>query len=200
MKTSKTTLTALLVTVLMAIAHSTSATTVNFTFGGAITGFSSQQTVNGVTGPLQTPDGKVLSFAVGDPFTGTAFFDPQGSGFSDVGLDIAVDGEHFVATAPNATSSLTSTGIFISFSPPFGGSNPFGLEDNFGTLSDTFGVGGAFDFNGLGGIGDTGFHSFRLTGDITSFQSVPDAGSTATLLSVGLIGVAALRRKLVSVP
>jgi hypothetical protein len=192
MKTPKILLIVLLITLAISIARSASATVLHFTFDGAITGFGS-------TGPLQTPDGTVLTFAVGDPFTGTAFFDTVPFTFLGAGIDINVGGQHFVGLGSNvSTTSLNSIGFSFGFdASDFASSSPFDLLDYYGGLSASFSSGGSFDFNGLSSS-DFVLPSkgFRLTGNITSFQAVPEAGSCGLFLSLALSAILVMRRKM----
>jgi hypothetical protein len=192
MKTPKTLLIPLLITLAMSIARSASATVLHFTFDGRITGFGSFEP----TGPLQTPDGTVLTFAVGDPFTGTAFFDTVPFNFPGAGFDINVGGQHFVDVGSNvSTTSLNSIGFSFGFDASNFSSTPFNLEDSFGGLSASFSSGGSFDFNGLNGFNDPA-KGFELTGNIISFQAVPEAGSCGLFLSLALSAILVMRRKM----
>jgi hypothetical protein len=185
-----------------------------FAFQGTITGFSSLQvTVDGVSGPLETPDGRVLSFSPGDPFRGILQFwvDPSGF-FPFLGtFSIIVRGEEF------GTAGLVTR-------PFFAGPNAIGIRSDDGTgsspyqLVDTHAfaeflmnrnvdfpneVPSIEDFLGTGTIDidgeirpplDTAF--FHLTGNITNVRTVPEPGPGMLLTAVVLASLFVARQRL----
>ena len=165
-----------------------------FTFQGTLTGFTSGVFKAGATGPMPGP-----TFSPGDPFTGSAF--SEDNCCNPYGFDVFVEGSDFLGEGPG---SLNPTGLTISAAAG-SGQNPFGLLDTFGDLSLTFASGnGSFVLNGLSGNGGFGgdpeaIGFFVISGDITSFQNLPEGGTTVALLclSVGML-LAAERLRYIS--
>ena len=216
MKSSKRRLATLSIAVLIGIAYSASAQEPlsTFAFEGVITGFSSIQTTeDGVSGPLETRDGRVLVFAPGDPFTGTLEFfnnpDPFFPPFLGTFL-ITVRGENF-GTAGLVTRSSGGTPNAIGIQSIDGiGTSPFELVDThahaefFLTRSVNFPieVPSLEDFLGTGTIGIDGndrfpfdVARFSLTGNITNVRAVPESGPGMLLISVVLASLFLARQR-----
>jgi hypothetical protein len=189
-----------------------------FAFQGVITGFSSiQVTVDGVSGPLETPDGRVLSFAPGDrfsgildffsvsdpsepfPFIGTFQITVRGETFGTAGLETRPSGE-----PPNAIGIRSIDGI---------GTSPFQLVDTHAhaqflmTRSVDFPneVPSIEDFLGTGIIDIDGeisndpaldTASFGLTGNITNVRAVPEPGPGMLLTAVVVASLFVARQRL----
>jgi hypothetical protein len=221
MKTSKPTLAGLLIAVLIGFAHSANADAITlnstFAFEGLITGFSSfQVTFDGVSGPLETRDGRVLSIAPGDPFSGILQFfsvsdsEPfpfigtfsitvRGENFGTAGLETRPSGEQ-----PNAIGIRSTGGI---------GTSPYDLVDVHAhaefltTRSVAFPteVPSIEDFLGTGIIDIDGeipnnpgveFGGFGLTGNITNVRAVPEPGPGMLLTAVVLASLFVARQRL----
>jgi hypothetical protein len=203
----KTSLTALLITLLVGIAHSASATPITFAFGGVVTSAGSEQVINGVfVGPLAGP-----SFAAGDPFTGTFTYDPSapfdqfsfainlgfGTGigttgsFTTAGIMIAQAAQQQFAFSPYPLLVDTFATLTLSNNSLLPNPIPSNAYVNLANYPDQHSV----NFSGQTLNGIDNFSDFTLTGNITFIQSVPETGATATLFGLGFILVAALRKR-----
>ena len=163
--------------------------------------------VDAVRGPLNLAD-----FAVGDPFSATFFFDPKHFGrideysltlgnFSSEG--IATGGQIVLALDPTRGAVLYQ--VFQFFSPdadPYSGMH-VAIDLQAGTPNGIIPPFEQFNLNGFHvGLSspDDFEHPDSASGHLTSFPTirneVPDSGSTLTVFSSALIGLAMLRRYL----
>lgn len=195
MKTPKSLLLASAAVLLLGSVPSARATVYSFTFSGTITSFSAFDPPNPPLPDLVSPGG---------PFTGYAFIDPQADpdlhgtvGFTIVANDgsVLISGATFLGgpTLPQY-SFLNSSELFID-STEFEFLGPYGTYGTaFGTtLMLSFASGtGSFDYDGDTGSGIR----VDVSGQITSFQAVPELGESWQLLAVGVLPLLALRRKL----
>ncbi len=196
-------ITLLLVAVAGAFALTANAVPVHFTFqeNGSNIALGTSSTFNN-SGFALTAYGFTTA---GDP---TALY-AKDLGGNEVGLGIASDSDHeinttsfiqlLVPTSPPSNFDLVLSGSVQSgesfnvfFSSVLGtlGVVPIGTLNSDGSLV----IGPAFQ-NGYIGI-TAGSGNVLLAGADFSPRAVPDAGFTASLLGLGLVGLAVLRRKL----
>lgn len=150
------------------LSSSAFANPITFTFSGTITTFDVRSKIPGFTPTPLFPDP-----AIGDPFTGTAFFDPLGADSNvgwDFGYDVFASDGHAIVTAKGCFGCTTGVGTFLTPTDLFIKSNNV-LNPSYGAVSWL-----RVDFLSLNFPSNTG--SFWFRGEANNSTVFVDIGGT----------------------
>jgi VPDSG-CTERM motif/PEP-CTERM motif len=180
--------------------------------GGSAGGITVDSNMNGDTDPLMFFSGNASNGTPGPVGYGFSFFAPIVVPIGTTHLAISLSYGQTLSDGTGGGATATPTGVFTAgggvgfVDYVFAGTaivNPAsGFPDtvstSFPTVSTTIPYSGEVVMNVDLGFTLSGFASSGFSGTllVTPITKVPDAGSSLMLLGFGLVGVAALRRKL----